>query len=195
MQNSWQNILISPTKSMQDTISIIDKGLLKTALVVDEKNKLIGVVTDGDIRRALLKHLPMSTEINKVMNREPTVSQSDASKAHLLFLMKKNGLLSIPILDGEVVVGLQTIQGLVSEKGHVNNPVFIMAGGFGSRLSPLTDNCPKPLLKVGGKPILENILESFIACGFHQFYISTHYMSKSIKYYFCNGYNWGFNIF
>jgi NDP-sugar pyrophosphorylase family protein len=91
------------------------------------------------------------------------------------------------------LVGLETLQ-YVSQDKQYDNPVFLMAGGFGTRLKPLTDDCPKPLLKIGDKPILETILESFISAGFHQFYISTHYLPEAIEGYFGNGSSWGVDI-
>jgi dTDP-glucose pyrophosphorylase len=194
MTHSWKNILISPKATMQDTISVIDKGSLKTALVVDETKRLLGVVTDGDIRRSLLKHLPMSCEITEVMNKTPLVAEQGTSKSQLLSMMKKHGLLSIPLVKSGELVGLQTMQSLVVEKACYDNPVFLMAGGFGTRLRPLTDNCPKPLLKLGDKPILETILESFIEHGFYNFYISTHYLPESIRNHFGDGAKWGVEI-
>ncbi len=178
---------------MADTIAVIDKGALKLALVVDEDKKLLGVVTDGDIRRALIKHQSMSTEIINVMNVSPLVAKEGTSRISLLNIMKTKGLLAIPLIKDNCLVGLETLQKLIGRQRY-DNPVFLMAGGFGTRLKPLTDNCPKPLLKLGEKPILETILESFIASGFHQFYISTHYMPEAIKGHFGDGSQWGIEI-
>ncbi len=193
MTENWQKILILPGTTMEETIAVIDQGTLKLALVVDEKRHLLGVVSDGDIRRALIKHLPMHTPIEKVMNKSPMVVDKGTSKTKVLNLMKSKGMLAIPVIDNGIVVGLETLQKII-ERPNYDNPVFLMAGGFGTRLKPLTDNCPKPLLKLGDKPILETILESFIACGFHQFYISTHYMPEAIVNHFGDGKKWGVDI-
>ena len=107
--------------------------------------------------------------------------------------MNSKGLLAIPIIEDDILVDVETLQKIVS-RSHHDNPVFIMAGGFGTRLKPLTDNCPKPLLKLGGKPILETIIENFIASGFHRFYISTHYLPEQIEAYFGDGAEWGVEI-
>jgi len=102
--------------------------------------------------------------------------------------------LQIPIVDNNgVIVGLETLRQL-TKKHTFDNTVFLMAGGFGKRLSPLTDNVPKPLLKIGSKPILENILNNFISSGFHNFYISTHYKAEMVQEYFGDGSNWGVTI-
>lgn len=193
MKHNWKDILISPEITMQETIAIIDKGALKLALVVDEGMKLLGIVSDGDIRRALIRHVSMDSPISEVMNSQPKVVELGLSQAHLLNLMKQNGLLAIPIVDNGILVGLETLQQILTKQRH-DNPVFLMAGGFGTRLKPLTDTCPKPLLKLGDKPILETILESFISAGFHQFYISTHYMPEAIREHFGDGSNWGVDI-
>jgi NDP-sugar pyrophosphorylase family protein len=107
--------------------------------------------------------------------------------------MEDNELLAIPLLKNGKLIGIETLQAIVKRK-RVENPVFLMAGGFGKRLSPLTDHCPKPLLRVGDKPILETIIDGFIQSGFYRFYISTHYKSEMIRDYFGDGGKWGVEI-
>jgi NDP-sugar pyrophosphorylase family protein len=107
--------------------------------------------------------------------------------------MDEKDLISIPLLNNGKVVGLETLHH-VMHKTKYDNPVFLMAGGFGTRLRPLTDNCPKPLLKIGDKPILETLLLRFIKSGFHHFYISTHYLPEMIREHFGAGEKWGVNI-
>ncbi len=193
MSHHWKNTLVSPETTMAETISVIDKAAMQFALVVDNNNKLLGIVTDGDIRRALLRHQDMSSPIDTVMNKSPSVAKKGLSRSRLLHLMNSKGLLAIPIIEDDILVDVETLQKIVN-RSHHDNPVFIMAGGFGTRLKPLTDNCPKPLLKLGGKPILETIIENFIASGFHRFYISTHYLPEQIEAYFGDGSEWGVEI-
>jgi len=193
MCQNWESILIQPSATMVETIEVIDKGALQLALVVNTDNKLLGIVTDGDVRRALIRHQSMDCSISDVMHTTPLTAEFGTSRSKLLNLMNKNALLAIPIVKKGILVGLETLQKIV-RRSHHDNPVFLMAGGFGTRLKPLTDNCPKPLLKLGGKPILENILENFIASGFHNFYISTHYMPEKIQDYFGDGSQWGVDI-
>jgi NDP-sugar pyrophosphorylase family protein len=155
---------------------------------------LQGTVTDGDIRRALINNLTMSSNISDVMNKQPVTAVKTNSRSHILSLMNSKGLLHMPIIDNHgILCGLETLQDL-TEKPSYNNPVFLMAGGFGTRLHPLTKDIPKPLLNVGNKPILETIIERFIDNGFHDFYISTHYKSELIKEYFKNGESYGVDI-
>lgn len=193
MSHNWKNILVSPKATIQEVLKVIDSESLQFSLVVDMDNRLLGTVTDGDIRRALINGVPLSHPISEIMFTNPTVVECSTSKEKLLELMNAKQLNSIPILDNGIVVGLETIHH-ITQKAKYDNPVFLMAGGFGTRLKPLTDNCPKPLLKVGDKPILETVLLSFIKAGFHQFYISTHYLPEMIREYFGNGNKWGVSI-
>lgn len=193
MSHNWKNILVSPTATIQAVLKVIDSEALQLALVVDLDNRLLGTVTDGDIRRALINDFPLSSPISDIMCTTPTVVDCSVSKTQVLELMNTKQLHSIPILDNGIVVGLETIHH-VTQKAKYDNPVFLMAGGFGTRLRPLTNNCPKPLLKVGDKPILEITLLNFIKSGFTKFYISTHYLPEMIMEYFGDGSKWGVNI-
>lgn len=193
MSHNWKNILISPSLSIKDTLEVIDKEALQLALVVDETERLLGTVTDGDIRRAIIHNTSLDTPVSEIMFTSPTVAPLGSSRKELLAIMESKGLLSIPILDGDRVAGLQTLHHVVQQNSY-DNPVFLMAGGFGKRLRPLTDDCPKPLLKVGDKPILETVLLSFIKHGFSKFYISTHYLPEMIREHFGDGSRWGVSI-
>jgi len=193
MSHNWKNILVSPSINIQDVLKVIDKEALQLALVVDSDNYLLGTVTDGDIRRALIHGKPLETTVTEIMFTSPTTVSVETSRNEILEMLDKKGLMSIPILKNGKVVGLETLHHVMN-KNKYDNPVFLMAGGFGTRLKPLTDNCPKPLLKVGDKPILETVLLGFIRVGFHKFYISTHYLPEKITNYFGNGEKWGVSI-
>jgi dTDP-glucose pyrophosphorylase len=193
MSHSWKNVLIKPNSTIRDALEIINNEALQVALVVNEQDELLGVVTDGDIRRGLLKNLPLSSEISQVMNTSPTTADVSSSREELIDVMESKSILSIPVLNEGKVVGLETLQGMLSRPKY-DNPVFLMAGGFGTRLKPLTDTCPKPMLKIGGRPMLETVIRSFIKAGFVNFYISTHYMPEQIRSYFGDGAALGVNI-
>lgn len=186
-------MLLEPSATILEALEIINKEALRVALVIDKEQHLVGVVTDGDIRRGLLNNLSLNDAIALVMNTNPTVAEVGAERETLIDLMESKGVLSIPLLKDGKVVGLETLHGALS-KNKYQNPVFIMAGGFGTRLRPLTDTCPKPMLKVGDKPILETVVKSFIKAGFSNFYISTHYMPEQIHQHFGDGSNLGVNI-
>lgn len=190
----WSKTILNQSDNLDTAIKVLHKGGLRVALVVDKNHKLKGTITDGDIRRALLKHLPMNTPVKAIMNKSPTVAFKEESKEEVLLKMKNRDLLHIPILDkNKKLIGLETLQHLTYAKRY-DNPIFLMAGGFGTRLKPLTEDVPKPLLKVGDRPILEVILNRFIKSGFHNFYISTYYKADQIQKYFGDGSLWGVSI-
>ena len=190
----WTEILLSPSDSIELAIQVLHSGGIRIALVVDANNKLLGTVTDGDIRRALITHADMSSSVDRIMNSTPIIAAISDKPNAVMSKMKKLDLLHVPLIDNVgTLVGLETLQHLLEDKKH-DNPVFIMAGGFGTRLYPLTEKKPKPLLNVGNKPILEMIINQFIEAGFHNFYISTHYKAEMIRDHFGNGENWNINI-
>jgi len=192
---NWQETLILPSVSILSVIQAISAHALQIALVVDEQQRLIGTITDGDIRRAILEGLSLERPASSVMNSKPIVITPSATREDILLLMKHRSLRQIPMVDAVgKVVGLALLDQLLGATQN-DNWVILMAGGLGSRLRPLTDDCPKPLLKVGGKPILENILESFIDEGFHHFFISVNYKSHMIEEYFSDGAKWGVDIY
>ena len=190
----WKEVILKTSDSLETAISVLHQGGLRVVLVTDKKNKLLGTITDGDIRRALLKHLPMTSLVKEVMNKNPVTALNTDSPEIVMSKMKSQDLLHIPIIDEkEILVGLETLPHLTYDKKH-DNPVFLMAGGFGTRLHPLTEAIPKPLLNVGTKPMLEIIISRFIKSGFHNFYISTYYKAHMIHEYFGDGSSWGVNI-
>lgn len=194
MDASWKNVVVAPDLALGDALQVLDRGGFRVLLVVDEQGKLLGTLTDGDVRRALLKQLPLTSVVAESMHTSPRVAPVGESPERLRTLMERYSLLHIPLVDGDGrVAGLETLQGMQT---HLDREawVFLMAGGFGTRLRPLTDDCPKPMLKVGGKPILETILERCITAGFHRFFISVHYLSEQIKEYFSDGSRWGVEI-
>ncbi|GLR63045.1 nucleotidyltransferase family protein [Marinospirillum insulare] len=190
----WKRVVINSQATIRDAMRVIDKAALRIGLICDEQNKLLGTVTDGDIRRGLLVDCEMQDLVAKVMNKKPTTAPLTSSREHRLKLMDKHDLLALPLLDETgCLAGLETLHQALQPTKKAN-PVFIMAGGFGTRLQPLTDHCPKPMLRVGDKPMLEHLINQFIKQGFHQFYISTHYMPELIHQHFGDGSQWGVKI-
>lgn len=190
----WQSVLIDPALPLDQAIAVLDREGLRIALVVDEERRLLGTLTDGDVRRALLRQTPLTAPVREAMFDRPLTASLDWTREHMLAVMEKHQLLHIPIVNGQrQVMGLETLHGVL-QKRHKGNAVFLMAGGFGTRLQPLTDHCPKPMLRVGDKPILELILENFVNAGFHDFFISTHYRAEMIHEHFGDGSRWGASI-
>ncbi|MBU7008494.1 nucleotidyltransferase family protein [Phosphitispora fastidiosa] len=190
----WRNVLITPKTPIVKAIDIIDRSGLRIALVVNDNGRLLGTVTDGDIRRAILKQLSLDEAVSVVMNPAPSYVYSEQSRQNAIQLMKSKKLHQIPVLDkGHHVVGLEIADELFAPPSR-DNWVMLMAGGLGRRLEPLTENCPKPLLKIGNKPLLETILESFAEQGFRHFYISVNYKAEMIKKHFGDGSHWAVDI-
>ena len=193
MSYNWKKVLLKPDQPIIDALTLIDKESLRIGLVVDNNMNLLGVVTDGDIRRALLKSISIENHVSTIMNSSPFTIQLGASRKEILKLMEREKILAVPVMHDKKIVGLETLQKTKKELSY-KNPVFLMAGGFGARLRPLTDNCPKPMIKVGDKPLLEITLNNFIQSGFTNFYISTHYMPEMIMNYFGDGSKWNIDI-
>ena len=184
--------LISLTADLKAGIEAIDNAPYKLALVTDDDGNLEGVISDGDVRRALLSGIQLTGAVCDVMNNAPITIHLGASDAEARDLMHKHSIFSLPVLDERCVVGVKTL--IKQEVTTLDNLVFIMAGGFGTRLRPLTDECPKPMLPISGKPMLMRLIEDFISQGFKNFCISTHFLPEIIKNYFGDGQALGVNI-
>ena len=193
MDVCWKKVRVYVNSSIHDVLKIINEQALRVALVVDEADKLVGIVTDGDVRRGLLAGKNLHDPACQVMNRDFITADSNTSRTELISIMEEYDVLSIPLVENGVLVGLETLHHAL-EVSRLDNPVFIMAGGFGTRLRPLTDKCPKPMLKVGDKPILETLILRFKKSGFSNFYISTHYLPEMIRDHFEDGTKFGVNI-
>jgi len=190
----WKDVLISPLLSIREVIEKITSNALQICLVVDDDKKLIGTVTDGDIRCGILEGLPLDDSVSSIMNSSPTVVRQYEGKSSILDIMMKKKIHHIPVVDDQgCVLDLETLDDIVNPKKK-DNVVVLMAGGLGTRLKPLTDDCPKPMLKIAGKPILENIIENLIEYGFRKFFITVNYKADIVTSYFGDGSRWGVEI-
>ncbi|MBI3251926.1 MAG: nucleotidyltransferase family protein [Candidatus Omnitrophica bacterium] len=194
MKKEWKKILVSPSVRIRQVIRVIDEGTFQIALVVDKNLRLLGTVTDGDARRGILRGISLEDKVERIMNLDPVTARTGEDKGALLDRMRLKQILQIPLLDEKGrVAGMELLDELVRPQ-KMKNWAVLMAGGLGSRLRPLTDNCPKPLLQVGRKPLLETILGNFIEYGFRRFYFSVRYKDEMVKNYFGDGSRWGVEI-
>jgi dTDP-glucose pyrophosphorylase len=194
LQNDWRSALLQEHATLQMAIHSLDRSALQIALVISEDGKLIGTVTDGDIRRGLLRGLELNSPVNAIARREPLVVPPQMGRETVLQLMHINSIHQLPVIDeNRRVVGLHLLDNLISPVRRPNLMV-IMAGGRGSRLKTHTENCPKPMLPVGGKPMLERIIERAMAEGFQRFTVALHYLGEMISDYFGDGDKWGIEI-
>ena len=176
----WKKVIISPEASIREAIRTIDAGALQIALVVDAENRLQGTVTDGDVRRGILREISFEDSVCKIMNSRPVVARQQQGREKILALMKERSLHQVPVVgDDGRLVGLEVVEALVHSQ-RLPNQVVIMAGGLGTILRPITNDCPKPMLKIGGRPILETLLQNLKEQGFGRFYLAVNYMAEMI---------------
>lgn len=193
-QKSWRKALLPASTTLREAIRNLDESALQIILVVSQEEVLLGTLTDGDIRRGLLRGLDMNCTIESLMTRDPLVVPEGIPSKAVAQLMQMNKIHQLPVVDQRRhVVGLRVWYELQTP-GQRPNPMVIMAGGRGTRLRPYTEDCPKPLLPVGGKPMLEHIIERARAEGFRRFVLAINYLGQMIEQYFEDGSRWQVQI-
>jgi dTDP-glucose pyrophosphorylase len=190
----WRKAILQPEVTVQQAISNLDQVAIKICLVVNQAGELIGTLSDGDIRRGLLKGLGLGSPIDRIVHHNPLVVPPDLSREQVMQLMVSNKVQQIPVVNEQhQVVGLHLWDDITTPPERPNLMV-IMAGGMGTRLRPHTENCPKPLLLVAGKPMLEHIIERAKLEGFSRFILTVHYLGHMIEEHFGNGDRLGVQI-
>ncbi len=186
--------LVGPSMQILEAIKAIEAGSRQIALVVDDDRHLLGTVTDGDIRRGILRGIGLDQAVSAVMNPRPLTANVDQGRDAVLRLMRDREIHQIPLLDaGGRLVGLETLDELI-HRDQIDVWVVLMAGGLGTRLRPLTENTPKPLLPVGGRPLLETIIENFANQGFQRIFLSVNYKAEMFERHFGDGSRYGVSI-
>jgi dTDP-glucose pyrophosphorylase len=189
-----QKTLVSPTITIRQALILLDQTALQILLVVDREQKLLGTITDGDIRRGLLKGLNLEDTIESLIYKTPTVGYLNESNHEIIQKAINAKIHQIPLVDGDNrVVGLKEVDELLKPKLK-SNKVILMVGGLGTRLYPLTKDTPKPMLKVGDKPILETIVSRFADYGFVNIVMCVNYKFEMIQAHFGDGSKFGVNI-
>jgi dTDP-glucose pyrophosphorylase len=186
--------VVKPDVPIREALATLDNSALQIILLLDAKGRLVGTVTDGDVRRALLRGVDLGEPIERISNPNPVVIRPNTARDQILKVMRDKVLKRLPIVDHDgCVVGLEVLEDALA-RSEAENLVVLMAGGLGKRLRPLTDDVPKPMLQVGTKPILQTIIENFVDHGFRRFVLAVNYHSDQIKD-FCNsGERWGADI-
>lgn len=183
----WCQAILPAKATIQQAIRNLDQVAIKIVLVVNESGELEGTISDGDIRRGLLKGLDLNSPIESIIHRNALVVPPEIGRDMVMQLMVANKIQQIPVVDERRhVVGLHLWDEITTSPTRPNLMV-IMAGGIGTRLRPHTENCPKPLLPVAGKPMLEHIIERAKLEGFSHFVLAIHYLGHMIEDYFGNG--------
>ncbi len=190
----WKASLLRPEATVQDAIFNLNATGLKIVLVVNHDGILLGTISDGDIRRGMLRGVAGGAGLDEILHRNPLVVPPEMSRDTVIQLMHMNKIQQVPVVDeGHRVVGLH-LWDEVSVPQERTNIMVIMAGGLGTRLRPHTENCPKPLLRVAGKPMLEHIIERAHAEGFVHFIVALQYLGYMIEDYFGDGSKWRVKI-
>lgn len=191
----WKKICVLEHETLLNAMRIINESGARFSLVLSADGKLKGTLTDGDIRRAILNGVKLEDSVDKVMNNNPIIADINASKVELSTIMKTHEITHIPLVDeNKKLIAVLSLKDVQVTQPIKENAVVLMAGGLGSRLGELTANCPKPMLKLGDKPILEILIENLREDGFYNFYLSVNYMSEMIESYFEDGQKLGVSI-
>ena len=189
-----KKLTINEDATIKEALKAISKGKIKITIVVDAKGKLIGTLSDGDIRRGFLKRLNIDSPVKSLINRKPLIEKKGDNRAKILKNAISRKINEIPVVDKKgKVIEIIFIDKIKTKEAKFNK-IVIMAGGKGTRLKSLTKNIPKPMLKVSGQPILQKIIERFSDCGFKDFIICINYKANIIKNYFGNGNRFGVTI-
>jgi dTDP-glucose pyrophosphorylase len=183
----WESALIGPDTSLREALETIDRAGCQIALVVDKNRRLLGTLSDGDARRGLLKGLSLSDRVDVAMHTTPTCARVGESRQSILATMRRLGLHQVPVLDAAgTVVGMETVDDYLAAPTR-DHWVVIMAGGLGTRLEELTRDTPKPMLKIGARPLLETIVRGYADQGFRRFYLALNYKGEQIESHFGDG--------
>lgn len=194
VEKKWQQAILPANVTIKQAIGNLDQVAIKIALVVNEAGELQGTISDGDIRRGLLKGLDLNSPITGIIHRNALVVPPDMLRETVMQLMIANKIQQIPVVDADHhVVGLHLWDEITTPPKRTNLMV-IMAGGMGTRLRPHTENCPKPMLPVAGKPMLEHIIDRAKIEGFNHFVLAIHYLGHMIEAHFGNGERLGVQI-
>lgn len=192
--DNWRNAVISPNSKIRDAIMRLNSAGLKICLVADEGGRLVGTLSDGDIRRGLLRGLKIDDPLKDIIRSNCLVVTADLTYDVVLQLMTGNKIQQIPIVDElHRLIGLHLWDDITQPIDR-DNRFVIMAGGRGQRMMPNTEGCPKPMLEIAGKPMLLHIIERAKLQGFSNFIISVHYLGEIIQNYFMDGKKFGVNI-
>jgi len=189
MANRYKQVLVKSNTSLREALKQMDKAALQILIVVDNENKLLGIVTDGDVRRAIINEVDFQEPVGKIMNENPITMFPPVDKGEALKLMKQCVIKHIPVVNKEnrvieLILWEDFIKNGELKYSPKDNFVVIMAGGEGTRLKPFTKILPKPLIPMGEKPIIEFVMERFRKYGFNKFMISLGYKAEMVKLYF-----------
>ena len=187
-------VCISPHVPISDAIAQLNEAGTGALVLRDAEGKLCGLITDGDIRRAVIRRIPLSDPCGSIATPTPVCASEPISSSDALHIMNEHDIHQLPLVDGEgCIVDFLLRKDLLPQSQHDLQAV-VMAGGYGKRLLPLTENTPKPMLPVGERPLLELIIQQLRKAGIHDVNLTTHYLPDSISGHFGNGEHFGVRL-
>ena len=186
--------ILNAKASCYECAEMLQSSSVKLAIVCDEAGRLLGTVSDGDLRRSLIEGKGGKASVSEVMNRDPKIHADGESKVKLRREMLKREISYVPKIDKNGIVTAVLHCPLIYGYESLNNTAVIMAGGRGERLRPLTDEKPKPLLEIGGKAVLERVVDQLAEQGISKFVFSVNYLGSMIEDYFKDGDDFGVDI-
>ncbi len=194
MAENLQGCIVPASGTVRDALAAVDRGAAGIALAVDGTGRLVGVATDGDLRRALLRGAELSAPLLPVLNSHFVALGRNQARADVLDQMVARHIDAVPVVDGDGrPVALHLLHAFLEPVSRRNWAV-VMAGGRGARLRPLTDTVPKPMLRVAGRPILERIVLHLAGHGIHRIFLSVNYLAPVIEDHFGDGRTLGVEI-
>lgn len=188
-----RDILVSRETAILAALQQLEKGATQIVLVVDDHHHLLGTLTDGDVRRGVLRGVGLDRPVAEVMNGAPITAPAAITQEAAAALMQERGVHQLPLIEDERVVGLITYDDALRAMRQ-DTLVMLVAGGLGSRLRPLTDETPKPLLAIGGKPLLEITIGNLARQGFTRFVLAVNYKAEMFRAHFTDGSGLGVQI-
>jgi dTDP-glucose pyrophosphorylase len=189
--SSLNKVTLKIPANLKDAVVKLNESGLKILCVVDKSNRLLGTISDGDIRRSLLKNIKLNETVERVLNKKPITIYEDKDFLKVHEILTKNKISGIPVIDRS-----NKLKDLITslDKDSIKNFVYIVAGGRGKRMMPLTAENPKPLLNYMGEPILKKLVKKISEDGFKNVIISINYLGHKIESYFKKGQKFGLNI-
>lgn len=181
------DLVVAPDEDLRRVLQVIDRCGLEVALVCDQDRRLRAVITDGDVRRALLRDECFDIPASAIGTADFIATDPDATRADALQVMVERSIKCLPVVDADgALVDLHTIKNCLTLQ-HCDSWAVVMAGGLGTRLGELTDGTPKPMLPVGDRPILQHIVEHLVSHGIRRIFLSVNYLASQVEEWFGDG--------
>ena len=190
----WKDSRITLNATIKDAIKSLNESGTQIILVVDTNEKFLGTISDGDLRRGFISGLNLTTEISTVYNPTPITASSNDSESEILRLMNIHGVRQIPVVGANGNIEKLCLLNQYAKPQSIDNALVIMAGGKGTRLLPYTENTPKPMLEISGKPIIQHIIENATKQGITNFFVSIHHLGSVIRKFLGDGAQFGARI-